>query len=99
MCDYGAVSTDISLLASAQLGSSSQHIETESEAPRGMDIDSGTDRVEDGDTIDFIWADPGCCCYALYSKLNPEKVLLKQSPLALAKALKVIHACPTIELV
>lgn len=35
----------------------------------------------------LIWADPSCC-YALYSKLNSEEVLLQQSPLALAKAIK-----------
>lgn len=39
---------------------------------------------------DLIWADPKKCCYALYAKLNPDKVLLQQSPLALAKALKVV---------
>ncbi|KAH9663277.1 Aminopeptidase P1 [Citrus sinensis] len=37
---------------------------------------------------DLIWADPNSCSYALYSKLNSDKVLLQQSPLALAKAIK-----------
>jgi hypothetical protein len=38
----------------------------------------------------LIWADPASCCYALYSKLNPDAVVLQQSPLALPKALKVV---------
>ncbi|KAJ8451812.1 hypothetical protein Cgig2_007295 [Carnegiea gigantea] len=36
----------------------------------------------------LIWMDPRSCCYALYSKLKSEQVLLQQSPLALQKALK-----------
>ena len=42
--------------------------------------------------FDLIWADPGSCCYALYSKLVADKVLLQPSPLALAKAIKVVYA-------
>lgn len=43
---------------------------------------------------DLIWADPNSCSYALYSKLNSDKVLLQQSPLALAKAIKVVLVFP-----
>ncbi|KAG0487242.1 hypothetical protein HPP92_009337 [Vanilla planifolia] len=35
-----------------------------------------------------IWIDPDSCCLALYSRLNSDQVVMKQSPLALAKALK-----------
>ncbi|CAI9099732.1 OLC1v1036594C1 [Oldenlandia corymbosa var. corymbosa] len=45
--------------------------------------------AQDGNGNDqLIWVDPGSCCFAFYSKLKAEKVLLQQSPLALAKALK-----------
>eukprot|EP00249_Psilotum_nudum_P015510 c25365_g1_i1 orf=143-2239(+) len=36
----------------------------------------------------LFWLSPGSCCYALFSKFSCEQVLLQQSPLALAKALK-----------
>lgn len=36
----------------------------------------------------LIWMNPGSCCYAIYTKLPSDQVLLQQSPLALAKALK-----------
>lgn len=49
----------------------------------------GTHAVEFAN--DLIWVDPGACCFALYSKLSADRVLLQQSPLALAKALKVIN--------
>ncbi|KAI5319510.1 PREDICTED: probable Xaa-Pro aminopeptidase [Prunus dulcis] len=76
--DYKSVSSDVALLASNQLKPSFK----ETEITR-----NGTHKAEDKND-DQIWADPGSCCYALYSKLNPEKVILQQSPLALAKALK-----------
>ncbi|KAK1357538.1 putative Xaa-Pro aminopeptidase P [Heracleum sosnowskyi] len=41
--------------------------------------------AEDGHNL--IWVDPRCC-FALYSKLNSDQVLLQPSPLALPKALK-----------
>ncbi|XP_030469102.1 aminopeptidase P1 isoform X1 [Syzygium oleosum] len=92
--EYGAVSADVSLLASNQLGPCAFK-ETQSEVSGGTGIGSREDtaesiktEAEDGNSIDLIWADPGSCCYALYSKLNSDRVLLKQSPLALAKALK-----------
>ncbi|XP_047317598.1 aminopeptidase P1 [Impatiens glandulifera] len=39
-------------------------------------------------THNLVWVDPSSCCFALYSKLQADKVLLKSSPLALAKSLK-----------
>ncbi|KAK1588708.1 hypothetical protein Q3G72_026292 [Acer saccharum] len=73
--DYSAVSSDVVLLASAgQLDLSS--------AVKG----NGTKEEENKN--DFIWVDSGSCCYALYSKLNSDKVILQQSPVALPKALK-----------
>ncbi|POO02590.1 Creatinase [Trema orientale] len=74
--EYSAVSSDVSLLASNQL----KHGEIKT-------IGNGTHEAEEND-YELVWADPGTCCYALYTKLNSEDVLLQQSPLALAKALK-----------
>ncbi|KAI6700170.1 hypothetical protein NL676_014494 [Syzygium grande] len=92
--EYGVVSADVSLLASNQLGPYALK-ETQSHISGGADIGSREDaaesikiEAEDGDSIDLIWADPGSCCYALYHKLDSDRVVLKQSPLALAKALK-----------
>lgn len=82
--DYKSVSSDVALLASNQLKSSFEGTEI---------TGNGTNKAEDKNN-DLIWADPGSCCHALYSKLNPEKVILQQSPLALAKALKV-GCCPS----
>ena len=75
--DYSAVSSDVSLLASNLL----KNAETKA-------VGNGTYEAQENDHK-LIWADPGSCCYALYTKLNSENVLLRQSPLALAKALKV----------
>ncbi|KAM7262725.1 hypothetical protein ACFE04_000408 [Oxalis oulophora] len=69
--EYGAVSSDVALLASCQLDSSS----------------TGATSTEKSNN-DRIWIDPNSCCYAIYSKLNPDKVHAQQSPLALPKALK-----------
>lgn len=35
-----------------------------------------------------IWIDPVSCCLALYAKLDSNRILMQQSPLALAKAIK-----------
>ncbi|KAK4539259.1 hypothetical protein RGQ29_031932 [Quercus rubra] len=67
--EYGAVSSDVALLASNQLNALSAEMK---------------------DEFELIWADPTSCCYALYSKLDADKVLLRPSPLALAKAIKNI---------
>ncbi|WOH00336.1 hypothetical protein DCAR_0519695 [Daucus carota subsp. sativus] len=46
---------------------------------------SKKNEAEDGHNL--IWVDPRCC-FALYSNLNSDQVLLQPSPLALPKALK-----------
>ncbi|KAF3439044.1 hypothetical protein FNV43_RR17319 [Rhamnella rubrinervis] len=74
--EYSAVSSDVSLLASHQLKRGKSEL-----------IGNGTTEAEENN-YDLIWADPGSCCYALYTKLDSGKVFLQQSPLALAKALK-----------
>ncbi|XP_022978435.1 probable Xaa-Pro aminopeptidase P isoform X1 [Cucurbita maxima] len=76
--DYSAVITDVSSLASNQLNMSSSSI----------DIAGSNGTKVESQSSGLIWADPAQCCYALYSKLNSDEVLLQQSPLALAKALK-----------
>lgn len=79
--EYEAVSSDIVLLASNQLNSSS--------AVKGAQGNGGEEK--EGSDNDLVWVDPSACCYALYSKLNSDKVLLQRSPLALPKALKVMQ--------
>ena len=76
--DYTAVSSDVALLASNKLTSAN---ETQSNGAHEAEDDSHK-----------IWVDPRCC-YSLYAKLNPEQVLLQQSPLALPKSLKVTYLC------
>uniref|UniRef100_A0A0A0KKA4 Xaa-Pro aminopeptidase n=1 Tax=Cucumis sativus TaxID=3659 RepID=A0A0A0KKA4_CUCSA len=91
--DYSAVITDVSLLASNQLNLSSfvkgsevkANVEVELSS---IDIAGSNGTKVESQSSDLIWVDPAQCCYALYSKLNSDKVLLQQSPLALEKALK-----------
>ncbi|KAK1423598.1 hypothetical protein QVD17_18902 [Tagetes erecta] len=71
--DYSAVSSDVALLASNQLTSAN---DTLSNGASGAEVNSHK-----------IWVDPRCC-YSLYSRLNPDQVLLQPSPLALPKSLK-----------
>ncbi|KAI7738673.1 hypothetical protein M8C21_000323 [Ambrosia artemisiifolia] len=71
--DYGAVSSDVALLASNQLTSAN---DTLSNGASETEVNSHK-----------IWVDPRCC-YSLYSKLNPDQVLLQPSPLSLPKSLK-----------
>uniref|UniRef100_A0A803KVX7 Xaa-Pro aminopeptidase P n=1 Tax=Chenopodium quinoa TaxID=63459 RepID=A0A803KVX7_CHEQI len=74
--DYDAVGADVDLLAFNQLASS-------------LSVNAAENKSgEMGKDCNFIWMDPRSCCYALYSKLKSDQVLLQQSPLALAKALK-----------
>ncbi|CAI0420162.1 unnamed protein product [Linum tenue] len=81
--DYTAVSSDVALLASDQLDSTS----TINRKPKAETVRNGTTEAE-GAGVDLVWVDSSSCSYALYSKLNLEKVFQQQSPLALAKALK-----------
>ncbi|CAK7339530.1 unnamed protein product [Dovyalis caffra] len=86
--DYIAVSSDAVLLASDQLDSTSKVKGTLAKVTK-TDTAMGDGITEaEGNNIDRIWIDSGSCCYTLFSKLNSEKVLMQQSPLALAKALK-----------
>ncbi|KAF8409917.1 hypothetical protein HHK36_002436 [Tetracentron sinense] len=93
--DYGAVDSDVVLLASSQLNPSSAANGTQTKVPNNWGVNSteiglagnGKDEVEEKNP-NLIWADSGSCCYSLYSKLNSNQVLLQQSPLALAKAIK-----------
>ncbi|KAL8477209.1 hypothetical protein ACS0TY_029486 [Phlomoides rotata] len=78
--DYGEVSSDVTLLASAQLSTIS--------TKTAYDIPEKVNGAAEEKSNDLIWVDPGTCCFALYSKLNLDKVFLQSSPLALAKALK-----------
>ncbi|XP_038719152.1 aminopeptidase P1-like [Tripterygium wilfordii] len=94
VCDYGTVSSDVGLLASNELGSSSAVKGIQPEVMQGLEVNcrenvtgDGRNEEEENDN-DLIWISPGSCCYALYLKLNCDKVLLQRSPLALAKALK-----------
>ncbi|MBA0731143.1 hypothetical protein Golax_020326 [Gossypium laxum] len=86
--EYGAVSSDVALLASNQLDK-----DTGLSSGRNDVCETGTCEAEENNN-DLIWVDPASCCYALFSKLDAKKMLLQQSPLALAKALKVIDALP-----
>lgn len=36
-----------------------------------------------------IWIDPGTCSYMIYCRLPADRIILQQSPIAMAKALKV----------
>lgn len=74
--EYNAVDSDVSLLASGQLVSSYACKEAQDEVQKAK---------ENG----RIWIDPASCCLALYAKLASDQVLMQQSPLALAKAIKV----------
>ncbi|GAV61949.1 Peptidase_M24 domain-containing protein/Creatinase_N domain-containing protein [Cephalotus follicularis] len=85
--EYGAVSSDVVLLASDQLDPLSAVEATQSKHSEIKLTGNGKTEAEENNK-NLIWVDPGSCCYALYSKLNPDKVHLQQSPLALAKALK-----------
>ncbi|XP_061342292.1 aminopeptidase P1 [Gastrolobium bilobum] len=93
--EYTAVNFDVALLATNELDAVSTAKgavaevtkEAEKNASEINKSVNGKHQAEENSN-DLIWADPGSCCYALYSKLNPDTVLLQQSPLALAKALK-----------
>ncbi|XP_004512011.1 aminopeptidase P1 [Cicer arietinum] len=91
--EYTSVSFDVALLATDELDSVSTGTLAEV-SKESAKIPSETHKSVNGkhqageNSSNFIWADPGSCCFALYSKLNPDTVLLQQSPLALPKALK-----------
>ncbi|OWM74525.1 aminopeptidase P1-like [Punica granatum] len=81
--EYATVSTDVTLLASDQLEPSiAKGCSEANSAP------TEADKMEGDDSVDLIWIDAASCCYGLYSQLNADKVILKQSPVALPKAMK-----------
>ncbi|KAK3035251.1 hypothetical protein RJ639_033885 [Escallonia herrerae] len=82
--EYDAVSSDVALLATEQLPPFSKHMEIDS-SETGI-TGNGTNVAQE-ESHNRIWLDPRCC-FALYSKLNSDQVLLQPSPLALAKAIK-----------
>ncbi|XP_042500770.1 aminopeptidase P1-like [Macadamia integrifolia] len=89
--DYDEVSSDVALLASGQLNSlATKGTQTEVLNGAGLSSTETLNAESEAEEVNhnIIWADPGSCCYALYSKLNSDEVLLQQSPLALAKAIK-----------
>ncbi|KAH7851788.1 hypothetical protein Vadar_016508 [Vaccinium darrowii] len=88
--DYSAVSSDVVLLASNQLTSTTSANQTLADGPKDMETGSGTNG-SDEKTHNLIWIDPGSCCFAFCSKLNSDQVVLKQSPVPLAKVIKVGH--------
>ncbi|CAI8585494.1 unnamed protein product [Vicia faba] len=75
--EYTEVSIDVALLATNELGFVSTTKNVNGKHQTGEE------------SSNLIWANLASCCYDLYSKLNPDTVLLQQSPLALPKALKV----------
>lgn len=90
--DYDAVSSDISLLASGQLTGSSKAKVSGNEALEASEETSTL--IANGENAGemkhgIIWIDPSSCNLALFSKLIPNRVYMQQSPLALAKAIKV----------
>uniref|UniRef100_A0A7N2RDX5 Uncharacterized protein n=1 Tax=Quercus lobata TaxID=97700 RepID=A0A7N2RDX5_QUELO len=64
--EYGAVISDVALLASNQLNALSAVKGTQAEV-------TGNYTKEMKDEFELIWADPTSCCYALYSKLDADK--------------------------
>lgn len=93
--EYTEVSLDAAFLATNELDSVSTAKASLAEVTKQSE-NSETNKSVNGKhqtgekCSNLIWADPASCCYALYSKLNPDAVVLQQSPLALPKALKVV---------
>lgn len=90
--DYAEVSSDATLLASAQLIITSAQTVSEKHNGAVETNSGGCNNSAEEKSNDLVWVDPGTCCFALYSKLNPDKVFLQSSPLSLAKALKVFSS-------
>ncbi|KAG6399636.1 hypothetical protein SASPL_141117 [Salvia splendens] len=84
--DYSEVSSDAVLLASDQLMPAKKAKDMVSDATETGS--GGINTSVEEKSNDLIWVDPGTCCFALYSKLNQDKVFLQPSPFALAKSLK-----------
>lgn len=96
--DYEAVFEDVKALASEK-PSTVKKSSTESPEKNGHTNGYGNDEKLASTTVEgsldnaqsaLIWIDPGTCSYAVYSHVTADRVVLQQSPLALAKALKVV---------
>lgn len=91
--EYSTVDSDVSLLASGQLKYSLATRDSQSDIPKAGKVDSDVTGIVDNTVEEMkhnmIWIDPSLCSLALYSKLMPDQVFMQQSPLALAKAIKV----------
>lgn len=97
--DYGVVESDVASLASGeqQMFSSLPNVEFTEDGSNGLWslmrlawlLTGNKEGVDEEKKHNLIWVDPVTGCFALYSKLPSDQVLLQQSPLALAKALKV----------
>ncbi|XP_074576589.1 aminopeptidase P1 isoform X1 [Curcuma longa] len=86
--DYDIVASDVSLIASGQLTKSLSGAKPH-EASRGAsNVQAKGDNAEEEMKNNVIWIDHFSCNLALFSKLYPNQVLMQQSPLALAKAVK-----------
>eukprot|EP00250_Pteridium_aquilinum_P005032 c15192_g1_i1 orf=59-2065(+) len=95
--DYDSVLSGVSALAAGEPCPSPKQ-----EGESGDSRSGGNGEMEVGSTVTdgdakgeksegkggLIWMDPGSCCYVIYKMLPADQVLLQQSPLALAKALK-----------
>ena len=70
-------------------------VTTESKPAESLEDLSSTsieETLDDGQDA-LIWIDPGTCSHAVYSRVTADRVVLQQSPIALAKALKVRFPC------
>ncbi|KAK1324055.1 hypothetical protein QJS10_CPA02g00418 [Acorus calamus] len=81
--DYGSVESDVVSLASGKLGISFSPEDSRND----IQIEDVNENGPKGKK-NLIWVDPATCCFALFSKLSSDQIVLQQSPLALAKALK-----------
>ncbi|PKA59917.1 Xaa-Pro aminopeptidase [Apostasia shenzhenica] len=89
--EYNTVHLDVSLLTFGKLTSLSAAENSHEEEVNDNEefvINSGQVDNEALEKGQLIWIDPASCCLALYANLNSDKVIMQQSPLALAKALK-----------
>ena len=91
--DYTEVLNDVILLTTLE----NKQINTD--APNTGAIENGEQKqLNPENKFGLVWLNPASCCYAIYSKLKPDEVLLQQSPLTLAKALKVGLVLHTIQI-
>lgn len=106
--DYEAVFEDVEALASDEPSALKKSAEknghtngheideetasSESKPTEGLEDCSVRGPLHAGEGV-FVWVDPGTCSYSVYSRVPLNRVILQQSPLSLAKALKVSFLC------